>query len=259
MEALLSWLLCCGLAVEPSFSLVRLADQTRFKGASGGEGQNTLDVISFESTENDWKESFPGVEAYARLVRDPTASLDSSFTLCSTISSPTPEYQVFFTLLDTGGGHFLSAAFNNNEEKQGALPVLAIGHKPTYHYSNVSGWLFPTQWVRSCLAVSTDSGLVRWVVDGQLVEDRLVDTLQEASGQRPTDLTGAILLGTMRRSSGWKSNANKVTNLNVFSSVLPIERMVNMTSGVEECEKENMLLGCLFSVLNYSYRIQFVL
>ena len=66
--------------------------------------------------------------------------------------------------------------------------------------------VFPHQWVRSCLAVSTESGLLRWVVDGQLVEDRLADTLIQKEQKRPTDLTGKLLLGACGSwPAGWWS------------------------------------------------------
>ena len=111
--------------------------------------------------------------------------------------------------------------------------------------------VFPYQWVRSCLAVSTESDLVRWVVDGHLVEDIMVDSIRNASANRPTDITGNIVLGAgqgrpWRWGSEWYASSNKVTNLNIFSSLLPIERMVRMTSGGgEECGEGLLGLGGL--------------
>ena len=56
------------------------------------------------------------------------------------------------------------------------LKILGQGYN-----SNISiPLVFPHQWVRSCLAVS-----VKWVVDGQLVEEVVVDTLKEAVDDPP--------------------------------------------------------------------------
>ena len=67
--------------------------------------------------------------------------------------------------------------------------------------------------------------------------------LKEAADNRPTDLTGKLLLGIRNAQSGWSSRSNKVTNLNIFSSLLSIERMENMTSSVEESGEEGDYLA----------------
>ena len=104
--------------------------------------------------------------------------------------------------------------------------------------------VFPNQWVRSCLALSTQSGLLQWVVDGQLVEDTMLDSLKEAAANRPSDLTDKLIIGRYSFSEGWFSPSIQVTNLNIFSSMLSIERMVGMTSGEgEECWEEGDYLA----------------
>ena len=98
--------------------------------------------------------------------------------------------------------------------------------------------VLPGQWVTSCLALSFDTGLIQWAVDGQLVEDKTHDLLRkESTLRRPRDLNGRILLGAMEASYGWSTVRNLVTDLNVFSSALSIDRMKMLTApGREDCK-----------------------
>ena len=75
------------------------------------------------------------------------------------------------------------------------------------------------------MAVNTTSGFIQWVVEGTLVVDSEfveVKTLKS----RPRDLSEKIILGSRGRA---RARALKVTNLDIFSSFLPLENMVNMT------------------------------
>ena len=45
----------------------------------------------------------------------------------------------------------------------------------------------------------------------------------------PKNLTGKLLLGAAKHANGWFSVGNKMTELNIFSSILPVEKMLTMT------------------------------
>ena len=79
--------------------------------------------------------------------------------------------------------------------------------------------VFPNQWVRSCLAIDTVSGMIQWVVDGKLIENNTIPALTAAV---PINLNGKIILGAMPSSKYWWVFSNKVTNLNIFSSALSL-------------------------------------
>ena len=148
------------------------------------------------------------------------------------------------TLLDRHGDTFITTRTNKlNGGSQTLQFYYYIGEQGAMSSGRVP-LVFPHQWLRSCLAVSTQSGLLRWVVDGVLVEERLATELKENAEKRPTNLTGRVLLGTYKHATGWTSPGTLVTNLNIFSSVLPLERMVRMTSGGgEECGEEGDYLA----------------
>ena len=79
------------------------------------------------------------------------------------------------------------------------------------------------------MAVNTTSGLIHWVVDGTLVLDG--DFVQMKNPKsRPRDLSRKLVLGAQSYGGSWKAATQKVTNLEVFSSPLPIEKMKTMTT-----------------------------
>ena len=53
--------------------------------------------------------------------------------------------------------------------------------------------IFPNQWVRSCLAFNTSSGLVQWVARGELVDN---STIAGITNNVPKDLSGKVVLGS---------------------------------------------------------------
>ena len=154
-----------------------------------------LDLPTAE--ENELKDTYAEVHTYSKLNVDLRASLGSSFTICSTVSSPVPAKLVFFSLLNHKGDFLLSAGFYT--EFIGAELTPALQVLDQYWWSKpILAPVFPQQWVRSCLAVSTKSGRVQWVVGGRLVEDRMVETLKETDANMPRDLSGKVLLGVSK-------------------------------------------------------------
>ena len=83
--------------------------------------------------------------------------------------------------------------------------------------------------------------MVEWVIDGEVIESANMSeswskASQEAKESRPLNLSGKIILGAIQTPSGWVSPGNKVTNLNIFSSALPLETMIRMTKpGGDDC------------------------
>ena len=188
------------------------------------------------------RKSYKDLPAYAELRKDHKASLGSSFTICSTVNFPTDAYAlVFFSVLGRDGGEaFRAVGYNDNKNPTFYLSTGRDGHA-------INGGVPPVflhQWIHSCLAVSMDSGLVQWAVDGRVLQNGKLN-LTEAANNRPTDLTGKLLLSVVRYSSGWSSFGNEVTNLNIFSSPLPLERMIMMTTpgNDEECRMEGDYLS----------------
>ena len=90
--------------------------------------------------------------------------------------------------------------------------------------------VFPNQWLRSCLALNTVSGLVQWVARGELVDNQ---TLTGITNNVPTDLSGKLILGSYYDTyfAKWYESSNKLTKLEIFSSALTVEKMMEYTKG----------------------------
>ena len=163
------------------------------------------------------------VHTYAELKRDPRADLPSSFTICSNVMTTYGSEQTFFTLLGKDGNKWLT-------------PFLMVADRTSFSYVKWAGVKLPPvfahQWVRSCIAVNTESGLLQWVVDGALVENATVAQVKD-SKNKPSDLTGKIVLGTWQwnGSKKWETTSNRVTNLNVYSTALTAGEMQQHTIG----------------------------
>ena len=92
------------------------------------------------------------------------------------------------------------------------------------------------------MAVDTGSGLVQWVLDGTLVESKVIGEMINSTNV-PTDLTGRLVFGAVEYAAGsWMMISNKVANVNVFSSALNVEEMQKRTQG-GECASEGDYLS----------------
>ena len=165
------------------------------------------------------------VHTYAQLENDPRASLPSSFTICSAVMTTYGDSQRFFSLLGKDGNVWLESQLFTND-----------GRTQFWHWKFADRFLPPVfahQWVRGCTAVNTESGLLQWVVDGILVENSIFAQITDSS-KIPTDLIGKIVLGAAQHwtTSKWGFvKSNQVTNLNIFSTALPMEVMTQITKG----------------------------
>ena len=101
--------------------------------------------------------------------------------------------------------------------------------------------LFPNKWVRSCVAVNTTSGFVQWVVEGNIVLNETSKAIAN-SRNRPRDLSRKLVLGVTFFGGRWNAASHKVTNLNIYSSALPVEKMKSMTGG-QGCPEEGDYLA----------------
>ena len=191
-------------------------------------------ISAEDQRKNDEGSTLENIHTYAELKHDPRASLPSSFTICATVLSSVESFtynSVFFTLLGKDGDQMFHAQILQLSETSG---------KRFWYYNHFGNLdtmpVFPNQWVKSCIALNTVSGLVQWVARGVLVDNSTAPGITD-SKRIPTDLTGKIILGAFHYQK-WLSRSNKVTNLNIFSSALPVEKMQEYTKGGECAEDE---------------------
>ena len=92
----------------------------------------------------------------------------------------------------------------------------------------------PHSWYHMCLGVDTASGWVRYVLNGELVLDSALDNMKEPSTTKPSSLKGHLYIGKMEWNGIFYQSRQSVSNVNVFTGLMAVERMVGLTHG-EEC------------------------
>ena len=97
---------------------------------------------------------------FAELKHDPRSSLPESFTVCSTIMATDCQYHSppFFAILDDNRNQILSPFLS--VAKVSTLRIYFF-QEPTPFIIGKTPPLFPNQWVKSCLAINTTSGLLK--------------------------------------------------------------------------------------------------
>ena len=90
-------------------------------------------------------------------------------------------------------------------------------------------------WLHSCVAVSCKKNHISAVVNGV----KVLDTQFKRNENCPTSLDGNLVLHKHFYSTGyWSQNQGRVTNVNIFSGLMPEDGMVGRTSG-EDCGKQD--------------------
>ena len=195
--------------------------------------ERTVSVVNLEfcmsclsAEEREYKKTYKEVSTYAELKQDPIADLPLAFTICSSAMTTYGKTQMFFNILGEDGNSWLQPTFNTRNEKAIFLHKNVVDIKLPQ--------IFAHQWVRSCAAINSESGLLQWVVDGILVENTSVGALRDTNADKPKNLTGKIVLGAYQSNSKrWQDFrlSSQVSNLNIFSTALEIGDMIENTRG----------------------------
>ena len=175
------------------------------------------------------------IHTYAELKFDPQGNLPESFTICSfmmTPSCPSIFWPSFFTIVDDNKAQFFAPIIRH--KNMTSLLIISYFQGTSKSVTGEIPPLFPNQWIKSCLAINTTSGFITWVVEGVLILNTTSDELSN-SKSRPKDLGKKIVLGVKSYVGSWRAYNTRVTNVNIFSSYLSVERMQRMTEGGELC------------------------
>ena len=152
------------------------------------------------------------LHTFAELTNDPKASFPPLFTICSTImttAATKSSSSFFFSILGKGGNNYLNAFLAAGMESLGLLSGLFY-FKPKGNINRV----FPEQWISSCLAVNTESGLLQWVLDTRLMANVTIEAIRQSAPEHPSDLSGRLLLELQH----WILGAKQCLALAVYKS-----------------------------------------
>ena len=173
-------------------------------------------------------------------------TLPEAFTICSATARHTgSNCQVFFTILGENDNHYLSALAISDHIS--TMFYYMVEEEMYVAGENIS-FLYPSEWIHSCMAITKLSShlQIQWIIDGITVENTTIET--EGSGSR--SISGKIVLGAVYdywdndQSFPWSSERFYLTNLNVYSSHLPLEKMQRLTrEGNRTCQDLGDILG----------------
>ena len=164
----------------------------------------------------------------AKIEKDQSTDFLTSFTVCSGL------YQIFSLRLSNNP--FL--AINAQDERfvvsmsvyeEQTVVQISKGNFDQLIYSVVNETTFPLQWIMFCLSLDSLTGRIRMTLDAQLIFDEIQEDFVGLDWG-PWPIT--FQLGPVNN----KVDSRKISNLNVFSSALPVERMQALTEvGGDEC------------------------
>ena len=187
---------------------------------------STLKVLDF-SADNDQQPDSKGEYTGATLEAGP---LPESFTICSAfmVEVWTTDFAAvfLFQLLNDDGYRWIAFklyAANSYTEYE-----VMVGQ--AIHLNQTEAVFFPLQWTQACL--SLDSSRIKLVANGLLLVDE--EYKKDEDMDRPANLN--LRLGFSVDEYGYSiEDIGKFTNLNIFKSSLPVQRMIGLTTaGGEE-------------------------
>ena len=213
-------------------------ESSKMRGLSSTNQVVNLEFCTscLNETQREWKATLEEVHTYAKLKTAPKNDLPSLFTLCINVMTTYGSKQTLFTLAGKDGNRWLAAQMQVDDN------MTRFMH---WDWAQVKlPHVFAYQWVSSCMAVNSETGLLQWVVDGTLVENVIVDQVKDRKNM-PTDISGKIVLGAWQWSGSKKWQArttNQVSKLNIFSTALTISDMQEITLG-RNCSREGDYLA----------------
>ena len=234
------------------------AENSRFKDisnqASKSGAAEITSVVSHEvcesaltDKEKAGKRNLNDVHTFAELKEDPKADFPPVFTICSsamTTDCPATYTRVLFNILDDNKKQLLVAKISVLDRDGSAATQYKLLYSRRGSRSKNFPPLFSHRWIRSCVAINKEAGLIQWVVNGELVLE--VKSEEFISLELiPKNLTGKLILGanSYKDSTEWYAESNKVTNINIFSFFISQEKMEEMTRGQGDCVEDGDYLA----------------
>ena len=98
-------------------------------------------------------------------------------------------------------------------------------------------------WLHSCLAIDTVSGYLSIVVNGKILYNETLPSLLGSQKQKPRTLDGKLILGAFDPNIlPWQQSRVRVTNVQVYSSLLNLEELKLLTTN-QICQREGDILS----------------
>ena len=104
--------------------------------------------------------------------------------------------------------------------------------KERFTASRTLPWLFPLEWVHTCISIEQSLGRIILAVDGTIIESRIFEKLKSSNNFN----VASLQIG--------EQCSGKWVNMDVYSSALSVEKMTNITTaGHLDCGKAGDLVS----------------
>ena len=156
---------------------------------------------------------------HASLDLSSMGALPPSFTICTAImikawTNGASTSVHIFKAMDQEGNHLISLILNPAWTSRFKFEIQGEIFKALAKFP----WIFPLDWVHTCMSVEQSSGKINLVANGALLENNTFE------GIKTMDHSSIVSMKIGEKFSGiW-------ANFNIFSSSLSAEKMKNMTS-----------------------------
>ena len=158
------------------------------------------------------------------------------FTICGAFMTPAARSGYFYHLYSNGREWslvgFNSKIFSTQYTVTiGRVRFAAYSAKVPVNMPAKNLLYFVTTWTHMCLSLDTSSGMIKLVVNGEVLYQRVNRMALKEDKTRPANLEMFLGYNVL-----WGERSGMVNKLNIFSSPLPTARMVALTqAGGEEC------------------------
>ena len=175
---------------------------------------------------------------YAILAEDKKMDLPTSFTICSSLHLNFVTSAIFFyQLYQDNGKPWFSLYIGNSRHDQSFRERLRFRY-----YKDLPDWnntanpvpVQPNSWYHGCTALDTVTGHLLIVVNGHTIVNQVFEELINIVEETPKSLEGRLGLFKNYYNGFWYQSRQRLTNLNVYSSALTIDKMISITDG-DDC------------------------
>ena len=184
------------------------------------------------------------IKEYVTLLNAPKADLPNSFTICTSIFNKYKTTAIaFFEMYKDDGTHWflLQIGPTKRDYKNPSETVTIWYENPTTgshgqeDFQDATIPIVPHSWYHLCMGLDTESGLLRIVFNGVEVVNEEKDYFKDTTAWKPRSVAGKILQFKGKMGLGWYQHRATFSNLNIFSTMMSVNRMVERTSGGDSC------------------------
>merc|ERR1711892_516799 len=183
------------------------------------------------------------ISDYVELTNDPISNLPEDFTVCSSlyIKYMTAENN-FIEFFQANGSHWFQLDIEQLRDLDYFTERMTMHFGGKEHKFWKSGVpIKPHTWYHLCLGLNTMSGHLRIVLNGYTVVNEVYSFFKDSQNIRPQSLIGKILVFKTQHLGYWYQTRNIFSNMNIFSSLLTKDSMVDITSGKDCAVKGSYL------------------